>query len=814
MAITVAALVAKLGYDDDEFQKGMSGSESRLSKFGNIAGAAAKAGVAAVAAGIAAVGASVITMEDALTPIMTLTGKNTEQFKGMEKAIKDVMRTSPKSADEIGMSAYTILSAGITDTVKASDTLRASNELALAGLGSLAEATDLVTSAMNSFGFESANTVAQIFFGTINAGKTTTAQLAQGFGQIAPLAASVGVEFGELMAATAALTATGMPASVAYSGLKGALSNILHPSAAATEAAKTLGIDFSIAGVKAQGFTGWLQTLGVKAGGNSQILADLFGSVEGLGAVMALTGPQAQALADNFGILDTKGGDLSARAKEVSETFSNRFKIMKNNVVLWLSEIGEKGLDWLTDKWKVWGPRIHGYVDDFTAGLRGKPDPDGGFFTRLGTLADNARNIVAGIFTTVKSKFDEFIDGWQSPGRGPGPFFADLGGKARDATDMIHNFFNDVGAGFSEFNDVVQGSGGRVKKEGWLGGVDALALFVRDTMPQINKAFDDLLERWKGIKLWVDENWPSIVNVVSTSFDIINGAINFSLFLTQSAIAGMKAAWHIITDEVMPGVRNAFSILSSMVESTSNILGSFTNFVNGPVGGAIDGMRWALETLAGVLDRVGRVTVGAFIVAVGALRTALETAASWLDSLGRTVAGFFTGAYNALANANGAIESFFNGLQGRILGAIGYAGNWLWNTGVNLIQGLIGGINSMATAVGNAAASVVNKAIGAAWNALKPGSPSKVGRAMGQNFGAGIIAGMGDMEYGVALGAKSLGAGMINSTGSLTTNNYGGPGNVTINMPAGSDGNDVVRALRAWQARNGRIPVAVTGRSA
>jgi len=745
---------------------------------------------------------------------MTLTGKNTEQFKGMEKAIKDVMRTSPKSADEIGMSAYTILSAGITDTTKASETLRASNELSLAGLGSLAEATDLVTSAMNSFGFESANTVAGIFFGTINAGKTTTAQLAQGFGQIAPLAASLGVEFGELMAATAALTATGMPASVAYSGLKGALSNILHPSAAAAEAAKALGIDFSIAGVKAVGFTGWLQDLGVKANGNSQILGDLFGSVEGLGAVMALTGPQAQALADNFGILDTKGGDLSARAKEVSETFTNRFKIMKNNVVLFLSEIGEKGLDWLSDKWRVWGPTIHGYIDEFIAGLRGKPDPDGGFFTRLGTLAVSARDIVAGIFTTVKTKFDEFIAGWESPGRGPGTFFADLGGKARDATDMIHNFFNDVGAGFSEFNDVVQGSGGRVKKEGWLGGVDALALFVRDTMPQITAAFDGLLERWKGIKTWVDEHWPGIVTVVSTAFDIINGAIEFSLFLTQSATAGMKAAWRIITEEVMPGVVLAFGIVASMVESTRNIIGSFVNFVNGPVGGAIDGMRWALETLAGVLDRVGRVTVGAFVGAVNGLRWALETVAGWLDSLGRTVAGFFTGAYNALANANGAIERFFNGLQNRILGAIGYAGNWLWDTGVNLIKGLIGGIENMAQSAANAARNVVSKAISAAWHAIAPGSPSKVGRAIGQNFGSGIIAGMGDMEYGVALGGKSLGAGMINSAGSLTTNNYGGPGNVTINMPAGSDGNDVVRALRSWQARNGRIPVAVTGRSA
>src|SRR5204863_9360893 len=113
MAITVAALVAKLGYDDDEFQRGMSGSESRLSKFGGIAGADLKVGGAAIAAGVAAIGASVITVQDALTPVMTLTGKGTQQFKDMSDAILNVVKSSPKSAEELGSAAYMILSAGI-----------------------------------------------------------------------------------------------------------------------------------------------------------------------------------------------------------------------------------------------------------------------------------------------------------------------------------------------------------------------------------------------------------------------------------------------------------------------------------------------------------------------------------------------------------------------------------------------------------------------------------------------------------------------------------------------------------------------------
>jgi hypothetical protein len=47
-----------------------------------------------------------------------------------------------------------------------------------------------------------------------------------------------------------------------------------------------------------------------------------------------------------------------------------------------------------------------------------------------------------------------------------------------------------------------------------------------------------------------------------------------------------------------------------------------------------------------------------------------------------------------------------------------------------------------------------------------------------------------------------------------STVNYGAPNSVVINMPHGSNGEDVVRALRNWSRANGKVPIAVTGRSA
>jgi hypothetical protein len=42
---------------------------------------------------------------------------------------------------------------------------------------------------------------------------------------------------------------------------------------------------------------------------------------------------------------------------------------MKNASMIHLSEIGEKGLDWLTAKWKEWGPTIVGLMDTFKSNV-------------------------------------------------------------------------------------------------------------------------------------------------------------------------------------------------------------------------------------------------------------------------------------------------------------------------------------------------------------------------------------------------------------------------------------------------------------
>ena len=167
-----------------------------------------------------------VRFEQSLANINTLYDDGGASVKKLGEGIKKLLKEVPKSPEDLGASAYAIVSAGINDASEALEVLEASGKLAVAGLGETAEATDIVTSAINSFGIDAnqANSVANSFFLAVKNGKTTVSELARGFGQVAPLANSLGVSFEELISTTAAMTTSGLKASIAYTQVRATLS--------------------------------------------------------------------------------------------------------------------------------------------------------------------------------------------------------------------------------------------------------------------------------------------------------------------------------------------------------------------------------------------------------------------------------------------------------------------------------------------------------------------------------------------------------------------------------------------------------------
>lgn len=323
----------------DQASKVLKGVASDFDKTAAASKKVAKGVMIAGAAVAAGIGASIKVAADFETQmgnIATLTGGTaTDSFNTLGKSILDMTKRVPKSAEDLGASAYDILSAGVQGTANQLHVLENSAKLATAGLSTTKEATNIMTSALNAFKIPAADAhkVSDILFKTVKNGKTTIAEMAQAFGASAPVIASAGISLEEFSAATAALTLTGLPASQAQQQLRQSVVSLQKPTKEMSELIKEAGYESGVAALKQDGLQGAMKRISAAAGGNQEELAKAYGSVEAFGAATSLTGNQADAF--NATLKDmTTGADAVGNAFETqAATTSSAWTMLKNNAI-------------------------------------------------------------------------------------------------------------------------------------------------------------------------------------------------------------------------------------------------------------------------------------------------------------------------------------------------------------------------------------------------------------------------------------------------------------------------------------------------
>ncbi len=340
----------------DEASKVFTQLEKKLKRTGQSMKSAGRSLSVGLTAPLVALGTASIMaagkFEKSLGDLSTLVGAGTESMATFEKGLKEVMKTVPKSGDELGAAAYQIVSAGISDASQALEVLTQAGKLAVAGLGNTSDAADLMTSAINAFGLEAdkSNEIADIIFKTVKEGKTTVAELAQSFGMVAPVAAEMGVSFEELQASTAALTLSGLKTSVAQQQIRAALASLLKPTKEATELFDILGVkSFQQLIKQSGGMVGAFNALREAAEDDITVLGKAAGSVEGLGAILALTGSQADAFTSTMLNMTEGANAVDAAFAAQKETFNAVWQDMKNNLNVAMIELGSAIMPTLKD---------------------------------------------------------------------------------------------------------------------------------------------------------------------------------------------------------------------------------------------------------------------------------------------------------------------------------------------------------------------------------------------------------------------------------------------------------------------------------
>ncbi len=339
----------------DEAEATFRRIRGNLEKIGSSArtvGATLTASVTApiVGTGIAAVKASE-KWQTSMSNIGTLIGGNKKQIAEYSKGITQMMKNTPVSGADLGAAAYQTVSAGITKSSDALNVLKQSAKLGIAGLGSTRDSVNIVTSAINAFKMNTskAGYVANIFFKTVRAGKTTVAELAQGFGSVAPFAATAGVQFDAINAATAALTTTGLSTSESQNSLRQVISSLLKPTKEATTIFKKLGVD----GIqqlikKTGGLVPALKAMREETKGNATQYARAMGSVQGLGAALSLTGAQNNTYTKTLEEMRNGTNAVNNAYKNQSNTLKAQTQLLQNSFNVALRSLGKTLLPMVT----------------------------------------------------------------------------------------------------------------------------------------------------------------------------------------------------------------------------------------------------------------------------------------------------------------------------------------------------------------------------------------------------------------------------------------------------------------------------------
>ncbi len=356
----LGSLVVKLALEHAEYTQGIDKSSQQALKFAQNAQRSfdqASSSVkdfmkGAVAQAAAAVGAMVAVNESfarslefskSIAQISTQIDGSIDDLNRLEAAARSMSAQYGTLPVDQSRAFYEIISSGTSDVTKATELLSAANKLAIGGNTDLATSVDGLTNIMNSYSgkVEGVDAVSDALFVGMKAGKATMEELSSGLGKVTPIAATLNVSFDELVATVAALSLQGISTGESITGVRAILASIAKPTKEAEDLASGLGLQFDSAGLQAKGFAGFLEDVSHKTGGNVDKLALLFGGVEALIPIMALSGQAGKDFSQIMGDMGSKAGSTQDAFEKMAA--SPGFKIDQlmasiNNIAITLGD--------------------------------------------------------------------------------------------------------------------------------------------------------------------------------------------------------------------------------------------------------------------------------------------------------------------------------------------------------------------------------------------------------------------------------------------------------------------------------------------
>ena len=330
-----------------DLEKGFNKIGKAFSNFGSLATKSLTVPIVASTTAMGLASKKAIEFDNGMREVLTLLPElGNESFEKLKNQALSFSKDIGKAPEETVKALYQALSAGIPRE-NVFEFLKTAGEASIAGVSDLRTSVDGLTSVTNAYGSEilNAQKASDIMFQTVKLGKTDFTQLSNNLYNVIPIASAIGVQFEDIGAAIAAMTAQGVPTSVATTQMKQALSELNKEGSVAYETFKQIsGESFKDFIVEGGNLQEALQMMSDYAEKTGKEVTSMFSSVDAGNAVLALSGQNASKFKDYLDQVRNSVGATSEAFKKIDDGAARQFERFKAELSALVIELGNNAL--------------------------------------------------------------------------------------------------------------------------------------------------------------------------------------------------------------------------------------------------------------------------------------------------------------------------------------------------------------------------------------------------------------------------------------------------------------------------------------
>ena len=695
--------------------------------------------------GLGVLGVEAAQFSDSMAEVSTLVDTATFNLDALGKSALKQASTFGAGPVASAKAYYQAISAGAASAVTATEAVEAANRLAIGGVTDITTAVDGLTSSMNAYGGKagSFNDISDAMFVAMKAGKTTIGELSGSIGNVAPIANQAGVSLEEILAATAALTKGGVKTSTAMDGIRASVAAVIKPSKEASDTAKSIGLEFNAAALKSKGYAKFMEDVKEKTGGNTEIMAKLFGGVEALAPVLALTGDAAKDFTNTLNAMEKKTGSTDEAFNKMSNSYGFQWSRITAGISAQFAKAGESSKQFLVPMLKSVADAVGNfgeYTAQFTAHWTGWINEARGAVTGFvswwdsTSFADKAVAVLTGPLTLARNIAERFFEWWQ-------------GSSLKEwAMPLASEGFEYARGKANELMDWWNG----VDLESWALGV---ALNGVDTARQIGEGYFAFLRtNFDSLPIEVQTAWNSIASVITDNASVqraieIWDTIKPSLLTAANDLkTGLLQVWTDITS----GLGLAFEDVKVIWEEIKLTYNTILSALGLDTETSLASIKETVDTYLGAVKTVWS---GTWNVITGAVRTAWDVIKG-IISVGLSVLrgdwdGAWEGMKSTVSNLGSNLIAIFDGIV-----------EDFGQFGADIASGLANGIKNAASgavdSVKDMGSDMVDKFTG--FFGIK--SPSRLMMSQGKHIADGLAIGINENAATPTQAMSTLSMGM------------------------------------------------------